>query len=117
MASSQRCLVETGPDGPVTIFKHHWQAAQALNSGKIVEEWPRSLAVGQIRIKVFKRSNSLCERCAARLTWKTMHMDEKVSRGEGGLISMDNCWALCYKCHLGDKESEHGERRWGGRSG
>jgi len=111
--SRQRCLVELGADGqPIKIFKHRWQAARCENVG----EWPRADAVFVIRQQVFKRANGLCERCGARLTWKTMQMDEKVSKGEGGLVSLDNCWALCYGCHQGNRDSEHGERRWGGRS-
>lgn len=110
-------LVELGVDGEVvTIFRHRWMAVQspAYDQGRITE-WPRLDAIGSVRKQVFIRANGLCERCGARLTWRTAQMDEKVSKGEGGLVSLENCWALCYGCHQGNKDSEHGERRWGGR--
>lgn len=111
--SKNRCLVELGVDGEViTIFKYRWQAVQspAYDLGKITE-WPRKDAVGSVRKQVFIRANGLCERCGARLTWRTAQMDEKVSKGEGGLVSLENCWALCYGCHQGNKDSEHGDRK------
>ena|SRR5579859_3676383 len=77
---------------------------------------PYSQAVYIIRALVYNRAKRECERCAKRLTWEQMHMDEKVSRGEGGIISLDNCWCLCADCHILRPESEHGERRWGGKA-
>ncbi len=77
----------------------------------MVAEWPRKDATFQIRDTVYKRAAGQCDRCGKRLTWNQAHMDEKVSRGEGGEMSIDNSWILCYDCHLGDNNySEHKDR-------
>jgi len=81
-------------------------------SPKIVAQWPRAQAVAEIRRQVFERDAYECRRCGKRLNMQTGHMDERVSRGEGGDISIANCWLLCASCHVGDKPtSEHGNRR------
>jgi len=72
----------------------------------------KSVAVGTIRDQVFKRAGYICEFCGANLTITGGHMHEKNPRGKGGEISMDNSVAICYKCHLGRADSEHGNRRF-----
>lgn len=106
-----RCWVEVVGNKPVRILKHHWSP---MVHGGTLAEWPRVDAIRDIRQQVYKRANSCCEKCGERLTWRQMHMDERVSRGEGGEVSVDNSWVLCYDCHLGP-DGEHGDRRWGGR--
>lgn len=111
--SRNRCFVELKDGKCVRIFRN---PADARLSGVEVFEWARKDATGSIRQQVYDRAQGECERCGKRLSWKQMHMDEKVSRGEGGEISLDNSWVLCYDCHLGENEySEHGNRRWNGR--
>jgi 5-methylcytosine-specific restriction endonuclease McrA len=73
-------------------------------------------AIFDLRQQVYDRAKGQCERCGKNLTWKQMHMDERVSRGQGGILSLGNCWCLCADCHILRPESEHGERRWGGGS-
>lgn len=68
-------------------------------------------AIEDIRRQVFARSDGDCEFCGATITWNTMHQHERISRGEGGEVSVANCVALCYQCHIGRKDSEHGDRR------
>ena len=96
----------------VRIFPHFSQAtaSRAWKEGRVIE-YPRRDAVEIIRRKVFQRAKNQCERCSKRLTWDSMHLDEKISRGEGGFIGMENSWALCADCHILRKDSEHGDRR------
>src|SRR5882672_1978935 len=54
-------------------------------SGPAPIEWPRTDAVRSIRQQVYERDKE-CQRCGKPLTWATGHLDEKVSRGEGGEI-------------------------------
>jgi 5-methylcytosine-specific restriction endonuclease McrA len=93
---------------PIRIVKSRYEV-YSLPLEKIAF-WPRSEAVGLIRKQIFDRDKD-CQRCGKTLTRATMHMDEKVSKGEGGEVSLKNCWALCYECHEGNKStSEHGNR-------
>jgi 5-methylcytosine-specific restriction endonuclease McrA len=66
--------------------------------------------VKAIRRAVFERAEYMCEYCGALLTWNTGHMHEKIHRGRGGKISLENSVALCAKCHIGP-HGEHGARR------
>jgi 5-methylcytosine-specific restriction endonuclease McrA len=79
-------------------------------SGPVPIEWPRTDAVRSIRQQVYERDKE-CQRCGKPLTWKTLHCDEKISKGEGGEISLENCWGLCASCHILSPTSEHGNRR------
>lgn len=112
-----RCWVEIGPNKePVRIFRSRAAAVTfPVNEPNYIADWPRYDAVHSIRVQVYERADWLCERCGKLVTFKTGEMDEKVSRGEGGEISLQNCWLLCYDCHQGHTFSEHGERRWGGQ--
>ena len=82
---------------------------------EIVQQWPRAEAVKAIRQQVFERSKGECEDCGVRLTEYMGHMHERQSRGKGGEISMDNSCFICYNCHIGRDDAEHGDRKWGGR--
>lgn len=70
----------------------------------------RSEAVGYIRHEIFVRQKGRCIACNEIFTEAQMHMHEKVSRGDGGNISLDNSEGLCYADHLG-KNGAHGDRR------
>ena len=81
----------------------------------------RSEAVGWIRMEVYERSRGLqgpsCERCGRQIAWNTFEMNEKRPKGAGGgktggEVSLENCEALCHQCHLGNKDSAHGNRMW-----
>jgi hypothetical protein len=55
-----------------------------------------------------------CIACSAFVTFEQAHMHEKVHRGKGGEISLENSEILCAYCHL---QVEHGDRnpQWKGR--
>jgi 5-methylcytosine-specific restriction endonuclease McrA len=101
---------------PVEVFKSQSAAIAALRENpedcsRNLIEMDRMRAVVHIRSRVYARAKGRCEKCNATLTPMTAHMDEKVSRGEGGNISLENCWLLCANCHILDPKSEHGDRR------
>ncbi len=103
--------VEINPESglPVRILR---SLKQAMNlSDDLVRYVARTWAVGEIRRQVFERDNYECQRCSARLTLQTGELDEYISRGDGGMISIDNSWLLCHSCHTGSSTSEHGNRR------
>jgi len=59
------------------------------------------MTVKEIRLAIWRRQEGTCLRCANLITTKTMHMHERVHRGRGGKISLENSIGLCYECHLG----------------
>lgn len=67
--------------------------------------------VGEIRHEIFLRQKGKCLSCGFDFTEKQMHMHEKLSRGKGGLISLDNSEGLCVECHLDRKVFGHGKRK------
>lgn len=78
-------------------------------------------AVGAIRAQVFDRATgdslageelSECEICGRIIRWDTFEMNERIPKGSGGEVSLENCEALCYACHQGRPDSAHGDRRW-----
>ncbi len=107
--SRNKCWVELIDNRAVRIFHNRIDAIKspAYEEDRLVE-WPRKDATFQIRDFVFKRAAGQCERCGKRLSWPQGHMDERVSRGEGGEMSIFNSWWLCYDCHI---NIEHGNRR------
>ena len=72
-----------------------------------IRELPRGQAISMIRERVFERANNYCEKC---LIAQATEMHEKKIRSLGGEYSMENCWALCPRCH----DAEHADRtvRW-----
>jgi 5-methylcytosine-specific restriction endonuclease McrA len=79
-----------------------------------VQQVAKSVAVGEIRRQVVARAGGQCEHCGKRLTPGVGEMNEKIPKGRGGEVSLDNCEFLCYPCHQG-KNGVHGDRFWGGR--
>lgn len=61
-----------------------------------------------IREEIFARQGGLCLWCAKRISWLQAHMHEKVFRGKGGKISLDNSIILCSDCH---RNVAHGNRK------
>ena len=96
------------------IFHNQKEALQAESPPapppRKIGQMKRNEAVCDIRTQVFARAKWRCERCGKPLTYKTGHMDERVAKSEGGEVSLDNCWLLCYDCHIGRPDSEHGNR-------
>lgn len=70
----------------------------------------RGLAVSQIRRQVFQRQEGRCVRCPNLVTYSGAHLHERIFRGEGGEISLDNSEILCADCHIGER-GVHGNRR------
>ena len=102
-------LVEYGQLGnAVTIFKTERQAlATKIPSGHYIIQVDRAEAVKDIRYQVLQRQRGKCLKCDGDISWNTMHMDEDVDRGKGGLISLNNCRGLCSDCHIGPR-GKHG---------
>lgn len=96
---------------PIRIFKTRKDWLLFDGKAAICE---KSIAVKAIRDAVIKRDNGECKRCGERVG-NNGHLDERVPRSKGGEISIDNSWLLCADCHILRPESQHGDRRWGGR--
>jgi 5-methylcytosine-specific restriction endonuclease McrA len=105
----EMAFVECGKLGnAITIFKNHKQFnTRLLPEGHYVIRIDRSEAVKDIRYQVLQRQKGKCLKCDGDISWNTMHMDEDVDRGKGGLISLDNCRGLCSDCHVGPR-GKHG---------
>lgn len=117
MKSRGRCFVEVDADSNIIrIFKNQGLAcaSDSFDLGRVFE-YPRKYAVEFIRKQVLLRANYKCEHCGSRVLWNTAHMDERIPKGNGGEVSLDNCRCLCADCHIGDNGcSSHSNRFWGG---
>ena len=117
--AKQMVFIEIDPvtELPIRILKH-WGHASQLDPD-VVRQMARSVAVGFIRQQVFARAKrgmlTMCEFCGNTITPGTGHMHEKLAKGNGGEVSLDNCVAICADCHIGPT-GEHGDRKWGGKS-
>ena len=116
--AKQLVYVEVSPKTklPVRILKHF---SDGLNlDPDLVQQMARVVAVGYIRDQVFERAKrgnlTFCEYCGSLITAGTGHMHERIPKGKGGEVSLDNCVAICARCHIG-ADGEHGNRKWGGR--
>ena len=101
----------------VQIFRNRKRACQSSVDEEFIHLVDYAKAVGEVRDQVFNRSQGVCEKCCdQRISRSTMHMDERLARGEfdergwSGQISLDNSWALCANCHIGPG-GEHWNRR------
>ena len=90
----------------VRIFKNAKQAANASVAGRFTRRIYQRLAVSDIRRQVFHRDDFRCRRCGLAVRWETGEMDEIVSKGSGGEVSVENCQVLCCICH----DDKHGRR-------
>lgn len=70
----------------------------------------RGLAVSQIRRQIWDRQQGLCLRCGEIIRWVGSHLHEKIHRGEGGEISLENSELLCAACHIGP-QGVHSDRQ------
>ena len=68
-------------------------------SETIYFDWDRAEAVCCIRRQIFDRCKGECEICASPVTEQSGHMHEKIHRGQGGEISLDNSIFICVPCH------------------
>jgi len=103
--------VQIADDCVVCIFKNHKAAIVGCHLPVQIE---KVTAVKQIRLAVFKRDNWTCTHCGATVTWNGPtkgELHERVWRGRGGNISLDNSTTLCYHCHQLDPVAGHGKRQ------
>ena len=68
----------------------------------------KDLTTGEIRRIIYDRQAGECVMCSGFVTWEQAHLHEKVFRGKGGEISLENSEILCAYCHL---QIEHGDRQ------
>lgn len=103
--------VEIGSEEiPIRIFRGHGASVAYAGTNRI-SVWPKKDAVEAIRRQCFKRSNGYCEWCGEAVTWYGFHMHEKVFRGKGGDVSVENSVAICADCHINRPDSAHGNRK------
>ena len=69
------------------------------------------MTVAEIRQQVYDRQGGRCISCDLFVTPEQAHMHEKVFRGKGGKISLENSEILCAECHLNRKTFGHGKRK------
>ena len=103
--------IATNPLRVVRIFKNQRAASLLVGFEDIVRYILKASAVGNIRKQVFERDGYACTHCGKEVTWNTGHMHERVWKGRGGEVSVDNCTVLCYDCHMNDPVAGHGKRK------
>lgn len=122
MPNPKTVRVELGNHGlPIRIFRKDkkWLLCP---EGKL-HTMTKQDAVALIRLQVFERAGGAlyegettirgkCEECDYPITWDSMEMHEKIFKGRGGDVSLENCLGLCHDCHTGSPTSKHGDRRW-----
>lgn len=98
---------------PIAIFPTRTEALTSPENelGRVRLDVPRNEAVDAIRREVYRLDDGRCRHCGEIVTFKTMHLDEIVSRGNLGPVAVDNCQTLCAKCHILGPESKHGKTR------
>lgn len=115
MTKQKFVLVEINSHGdPVRIFRTVKEAMKL--PVELVQKWPRGLAIRSIRETIYVRSkdvlgNGRCEFCGQFVTRDSGEMHEKIPRGRGGEISLENSVFICKPCHRG-QNGAHGNRRW-----
>ena len=117
---SKNVRVQLGDDSlPIRIFKDRsWKLLPAEQ----VQLMDRARAVGLIRVQVFERAYKEddfgvvgyweCARCGRRITPETGEMHERVPKGSGGEVSLENSEAICRNCHTAGPDAAHAGRRW-----
>ena len=102
------CWTQLGLDG---------KAVRILKSAKLVGVVPRAAyilrmtAVDDIRRAVWERDKRRCAHCGVAVGYNVMELHERLWRGRGGEISLQNSVCLCYPCHQHDEMAGHGKRR------
>ena len=76
---------------------------------------PKKDAVSEIRKQIWQRCAGNCEWCRKRIIQdgplkQKMHMHEKILKGSGGEVSLDNSCGICENCHANSPEA-HGDRK------
>ena len=104
--------VEIGSENglPIRIFKNQKTAYRSGSWDKIAYVL-RSMAVSEIRNQIWKRDNKRCTHCGNTVLWCVMQMHERIWRGRGGEVSIENGTCLCADCHQNSEVAGHGKRR------
>jgi 5-methylcytosine-specific restriction endonuclease McrA len=94
---------------PLRVFKNHKAMVLAMPyvEDGYTAQMERREAVGAIREAIWTRQSGICLNCPTILTRGSFHMHEKISRGHGGEVSLENSVGLCYTCHI---TIAHGDR-------
>jgi len=107
--------VEIGQDGrAIRIFRNFKLACGALSYPSRIAHMLRATAVEDIRRQVWERDNKRCTHCGTMVRWHIMQLHERIWRGRGGEVSIDNSVTLCADCHQNSEVAGHGTRqvRW-----
>lgn len=111
--ASKLIWAELNYDGyAIRIFKNRKAMVMALpyfEDGP-AKQMDRREAVSQIRHQIFVNQGGQCKYCPTRFSEAQMHMHEKIHRGKGGEISLENSVGLCAACHIGPS-GEHSDRQ------
>ncbi len=104
--------VEVGDDGrAIRIFKNLKAAAATSIYPNRIGSFLRSIAVSDIRRQIWERDKKRCTHCGAVVSWLVMQMHERLWRGKGGEVSVDNGTTLCADCHQNSETAGHGKRQ------
>lgn len=103
---------EVESDGlAVRIFKNRKMAFLLATPISVPAFILRSVAVGDIRRKIWKRDKQKCVHCGDIVPYGVFEMHERIWRGRGGEVSVENGVTLCSGCHQTDKVAGHGTRQ------
>ena len=104
------CWAEIGDSGfAIRIFKN----AKHIGSVIRFQYMLRARAVEEIRRQVWERDNKRCTHCGTMVGWNIMQLHERIWRGRGGEVSIDNSVTLCADCHQNSEVAGHGLRKVG----
>lgn len=101
--------VESLMGSVVHIFKNkyrmltHWRARSFVGLSCNTRRMPYDEAVAALRSQIFVRCQDHCELCGAFVTENGPDhkgdLHERVWRGDGGEISLENSIFVCRRCH------------------
>ena len=109
--ASKQVWVELSAAGRVIRIFRNRRAAAETELAFPIDLVDRAVAVKDIRAAVFQRDGYACTHCGKVVTWETGHLHERVWRGRGGEMSLENSTTLCFACHMYDKVAGHGARQ------
>lgn len=94
------CWIEFKSLRAFRIFKSKKAAMIASIARALPFLGNRAETLESIRRQVFERDNWTCVHCGRKMSWYVGELDEKISRGKGGEISVENGQTLCHTCHV-----------------
>ena len=103
---------ELGDDGlAVRLFKNWKAASQSGHYPARAALMLRSIAIEDIRRKVWERDKKRCTHCGNVVAWYALELHEHLWRGRGGEVSVENGVTLCSDCHQNSEVAGHGKRK------